>query len=715
MKYKHAFKKFALFGSIVFASTVYSQQNFKNYKAFTDINPANIDIVRDSFGIPHIFAKTDAEVAYGLAWATSEDNTENSQFIVCALRGYLGRKQGIEGVKVDYAVKLLGVMPQVEKYYEKEIPDDFKRVLEGYCDGANAYFLKHPEKGWFKKIFPVRPQDIVAGHMLAMALMAGVDGTINSILDGGIQKKVIGERPEGSGSNAFAFNSAKTADGNAYLAVNAHQPIEGLLSWYEAHLCSEEGWNITGALFHGSPTIYLGSNEHLGWAHTTGQLDESDVYKLEMHPRKNLQYKFDGKWLKLEKHNAKLRVAVGKKKRITIAVPKKYWTSIYGPTLKTKHGTYSIRMPAIMELKPSLQWYRMNKATSFSEFKKALDIQGLSRQNITYADTRDTIFFLSNGLIPDRNRNYNWSKVLPGDTSATLWTKYLPIDSLAHFLNPECGFVFNTNNAGFEATCETENGKLPHYHPHIGYENEYNNRSLRFYELMDEVYANKPVTFEDFKKIKFDAQFPKHITYKGRFWLNDFFKLKESDYPDITDALARIKNFDLHADTADRNYPIVMYSIYEMLNAEHSELGKAARNDSVKRIEYFAQCVRKAKEHMLKHFGTIDLPTAKVQVVERDGKAVGVNGGPDAIRAVYGRYMDDGRLRMMVGDGYVQLTRFTKAGPEIYAISPFGASSDPASPHYTDQMEMYAKEEMRKVSLKKEEVYKVAEKIYHPN
>ncbi|MDZ4845364.1 MAG: penicillin acylase family protein [Chitinophagales bacterium] len=707
-------KKLSFLVCLCISITVYSQKNFKNYKPLTNINPENIDIVRDSFGVPHIFAKTDAEVAYGLAWATSEDDVENSQFIICALRGYLGRKQGLDGVKVDYAVKMLGVTKYVEEHY-KELPEDYKHLLKGYCDGANSYFLKYPEKGWFKKIFPVRPQDIVAGHMLAMALMGGVDGTINSIINGSIKNKVIGERPEGSGSNAFAFNSAKTLDGSAYLAVNAHQPIEGLLSWYEAHLCSEEGWNITGALFHGSPTIYLGSNEYLGWAHTTGQLDETDVYKLEMHPRKNLQYKFDGKWLKLEKYNAKLRVAVGKKKRITIPVPKKYWVSIYGPTLKTKHGVYSIRMPALMDVKPSLQWYRMNKATNFSEFKKALEIQGLSRQNITYADRRDTIYFLSNGLIPDRNKNYNWSKVLPGDTSATLWTKFLPIDSLANFLNPECGFVFNTNNAGFEATCETENGKLPQYHPHIGYENEFNNRSLRFYELMNEVYANKLITFEELKKIKFDSQFPKRITFKGKFWFDDFFKLNADDYPDIADAITRIKNFDLQADTADRNYPIMMFSIYKMLDAEHSEEGKGIKTDSVKRIAFYVSCVRKAKEHMLKHFGTLDISTGQTQVLERGGKAFGLNGAPDALRAVYCRFMDDGRLRMFVGDGYVQLTRFTKAGPEIYAISPYGASSDPKSPHYNDQMEMFSKEQMRKVSLKKDVVYKSAEKISHPN
>ena len=117
---------------------------------------------------------------------------------------------------------------------------------------------------------------------------------------------------------------------------------------------------------------------------------------------------------------------------------------------------------------------------------------------------------------------------------------------------------------------------------------------------------------------------------------------------------------------------------------------------------------------MIEHFGTIDVPTSKVQVIVRNGKALGVAGAPDAIRAVYCRQMDDGRMKMYVGDGYVQLVKFTKEGPEIYSVHCYGASSDPESPHHNDQMELFVKHELKKMSLKKEEVYKSAEKIYHP-
>lgn len=675
-------------------------------------DPSQIDIVRDDYGVPHIFAKTDAEVAYGLEWATAEDNVENAQFMLAAMRGVLGKRQGIDGAKIDFAVQFLGVVDYVNEHYEESIPEDLKRVLEGAAAGANAYYTAHPELLWDKKLLPVKPQDFVTGYMLAMALMGGVQGTVEKMVDGRIQNDVP-KAEDGIGSNAYAFNSKKTVDGNTYLAVNAHQPIEGLLSWYEAHVCSEEGWNMIGGLFHGSPTIFLGSNENLGWGHTTGNLDELDVYKLKMHPKKKHWYQVDGQWHKLEKKRAKLKVGLGKNQWFKIAVGKTFWNSIYGPTIENDHGFFSLRMPALMNIYPIVQWFRMNKARNFTEFKQALDIQGLSRQNITYADKNDTIYFISNGYIPVRANGYDWKRVVPGDTSLTLWNEFLPVDSFAQFLNPECGWVFNTNNSGFEATAKEENRKLEDYNPHIGYRNKFNNRSLRTYEIMEGDYANRKIDFQDFKDLKFDITYPERMTYRGEFWMDELFTMDSSKYPEIADAIERISAFDRTADTLDRNFPMLLMTIYELLDYNHKKRDAAA-TDKDKRIAMYVECIGKAKAKMIDKFGTIDIATRELQVLERNGKSVAVAGGPDCIRAVFGSFMEDGRNRMRAGDGYVQLVQFTNDGPIIESINAFGASSFSGSPHNTDQMEPFAKHEMKRMSLDKEEVYKSAKRIYHP-
>ncbi len=95
-------------------------------------------------------------------------------------------------------------------------------------------------------------------------------------------------------------------------------------------------------------------------------------------------------------------------------------------------------------------------------------------------------------------------------------------------------------------------------------------------------------------------------------------------------------------------------------------------------------------------------------------KTVAIGGGPDAIRTVFGQFMEDGRNRMVAGDGYFQLVQFTKDGPTIESASPFGASSFPDSPHYRDQMSPFGKEQMKTMSLDKETVYKNSKRVYHP-
>lgn len=678
-----------------------------------NIDPGKIEIVRDTFGVPHIFAKTDAEVAYGLAWATLEDDTANAQFLLLAAKSQLARYLGVEGAKIDYAAQLLGVIEFVDEHYEKDVPDDFKRVLEGYCQGANAYAKAHPKELYVKeKFFSVRPQEILAGYMLGIALMGGIDGTINDIINGGIINHLPEGADEGIGSNAIAINSAFTNDGNVYLDINSHQPLEGLLSWYEAHVQSEEGWNITGSLFHGGVSILHGTNENLGWAHTTGHVDGTDVFKLEMHPRKKNRYRFDGKWLKLETKRAKLHVKLGKKEKkgIILSIRKKFWKSIYGPTLVTDKGTFAIRMAALRTLKAGEQWYRMNKATSYTEFLNALKMQGIGYQNVTYADKRDTIAFIAHGLFPVRDLSYDWNKVVPGDTSATLWNSYYPVESYATFLNPECGFVFNVNNSAFDGSGKDCNVDGECYAPTMGYKPEVNNRSLRFYELI-ESYGS--VNYDDFKRIKFDHTYPEKIKFMRDFPLDEFMTLDEQKYPDIADAIKKITAFDLTADSLDPNFATVLLSmlrLYENTGGKEDSL----RKNKDYRIEMAVKSIREGKEHLIKHFGTIDLPLGKVQVLERGGKALAINGCPDCIRAAYSQPMADGRMRIWVGDSFVQLVKFTKAGPEIESIHSYGASSRPYSKHYNDQMELFVAHKLKKRSLNKEEVYKSAERIYHP-
>ena len=691
------------FSIIVFFNVLHAQ---------ISINPKNIEIVRDSFGVPHIFAPTDAEVAYGLAWATLEDDPKTTQFLLNAAKMLSGRSMGVDGAAIDYAAHLLNLHEIVDDRYEKDLSPEFRKVLESYAAGANAYAKKHPKDIHLKKAVPITGKEIVVGYMLGQSLMVGIDDVLKRINNNTILDRNVPEDTLNTGSNAFAFNSSKTVSGETFLAINSHQPLEGILSWYEAHLCSEEGWNIVGGLFHGAVSIFHGTNENLGWAHTSNGFDKIDVFQLEMHPTKKLLYKVDEQWLKLEKKRVLLKVGLGKKHRLRFWVPKKIYKSVYGPTMKNKLGYFSIRFGAGLKIEAPEQWWRMNKARNYTEFKKALELQGLASQGITYADKNDTIFFFNNGIMPRRADGYDWKHVVPGNSKKTLWTEYTPVNEIPQIVNPKCGWIFNTNNSELHCTDPSEFLKIEDYDPNLGLDEDENNRSLRVFELMEQ-FSGK-ISWDDFLYIKHNRQFPDSMIFrKNWFDINLAFEIDQTEHPDIADALKKIKGWNKRADTHNRDAPIVFYSMYELF----SRTGKKAKmkyNTPEKQKALMVVCIQAAQKHMIKHFGTIDKQLGEVQRLTRGTVDLPLAGGPTAIKAVYTEPMNDGRRRIWVGESYIQLVRFTTNGPIIESVAPYGASNRLESPHATDQMELYANEKRKLMSLDKEAVYRKALRVYHP-
>ena len=130
------------------------------------IDPANITIVRDTFGTPHVFAPTDAEVAYGFAWVSAEDDFKTMQAQLLPIKGLNGLVNGKQGAIFDVAVHLLDPHTVVETSYEAEVPADFKKVLNGYVEGVNAYAASHPKEVLHKKLFPIGPKDILKAYVV---------------------------------------------------------------------------------------------------------------------------------------------------------------------------------------------------------------------------------------------------------------------------------------------------------------------------------------------------------------------------------------------------------------------------------------------------------------------------------------------------------------------------------------------------------------------
>ncbi|MDG1040590.1 MAG: penicillin acylase family protein [Polaribacter sp.] len=668
----------------------------------------NIKIARDSYGVPHIFAKTDAEVAYGLAWAQCEDQFITLQELMAACKGMLGEIKGKEGLVADFGIKFMGLQEIAKANYEKDVTGKFKTYLESFVAGVNTYAELHPEEVMLDDLFPISGQDVIVGYLLGNLEVSHAGQDLAKIMNGTILKNLNSDIPKGS--NGIAISKRKTTDNKTYLAINSHQPLEGWYSWYEAHLVSEEGMNILGGTFAGGICIFHGANENLAWSHTVNHADFSDVYQLEMNSENDNQYKFDGEWLELKekKYTSWFKLAGP----IKFPVSQTIYESKYGPTFKTEQGVFAWSFVVGKSIKMAEQWYNMNKATNFTEFKNAVEMRGIAALNFIYADKNDTIYYLSNGSFPVRNPKYDWSRILPGNTSETLWGKELiPFDSLPQVLNPKDGWVFNTNNTPYSATDSLSNFKETSLNKVMGYQSKglENNRSNRFLELISQY---DRLSYTDFKRIKYNNQYPSKMMTPKAINLEDLMHLDAAKYPDISDAIIQLTNWNRRSDLENKTAALFIVSWLE-IDKIRTETGRNVRYGTVTEEDCVAG-IRKAKKELLEKYGALKVPLKKVQRLIRGDVNLPMAGMPDVLAAMYSKEDKDGTYKAFAGESYIELVRFGEKGVEIETVNTFGASEKPNSKYYTTEMKLFATQQLKKMTLNKDEILKNAVKVYAP-
>ena len=680
---------------------------FPFYSSFSQVDISNIEIVRDKWGIPHIYGKTDKEAAYGLAWAHAEDDFKTIQKTFLPAKGMLGSLEGIRGAVLDYAVELL--KSREVAYRElKNLPPEGLNVIYGYLDGLNAYASKYPEQVLVKGSFPLSIYDYLTGLNLMLHLFSDTGDIIGQLLSNSINPidEMSGVDNIGSsiGSNGFAFNSFKTLDKKSYLNINTHQPLEGPFAWYEAHINSDEGWNMLGGLFPGLPLPVIGTNENLGWTHTYNYPDMNDVFQLVINPKNKNQYKLDGIWENFEIKNIKLKVKsiLGLK----IKVRRKIIWSKFGPVIKNKKGYFAFFSQSLNNISAIEQWLKMNKAANFNEFEEALKLLGIPRFNIVYADREDNIFYMSNARLSVRDNSINWRNLVIGDTSSLILNKYHPYDDLPKLLNPPSGYIFNTNNSPFNSTSKEYNLIEEDYNSTFSYREKENNRSLRFMEIIKDY---DKVNFDDFKKIKYDQKYPDSLAYVGN--INKIFTLNVQD-ENLSDVHNLIKNWDKGG--SYDNLGAAQWSLFYRFILDILSENNLKVTDEIS-ITFFEDALSKTKKHLQKYFNRIDIVLGDLQKHVRGDVVLPVSGLIDMIAPTYVIENDNGTFRSVSGESYIMLVQYSDSGVEIETVLPYGNSNNNKSPHYTDQMKLYINKKTKKMTLDKDKIYNEAESIYNPN
>ncbi len=686
---------------------------YQNIVSAQPIDKKNIEIIRDHWGVPHIYTKTDAEAAYGLAWVTAEDDFNSMQESLYAGQGLLGKVMGKEGAARDFLAQFMNVKELGAQAWNNASPA-FKKYFDGFVQGINDYAAAHPKEVQVKGVFPITVQDALASSIFIFAITSMVHEEVsaifsNSMNDNSDATAWLYNAFEGThfGSNAWAITSEMSTDKSTQLVINPHQPMEGPFSWYEAALYSDEGLNIHGACFPGGSSIFVGNTPNLGWAHTFNAVDIVDSYKLEVRGKKNKEYKWGDQWLSLDEQKVKLKVKFG---LINIPIKKTTYTSKYGPVLKNKNGYYAVRFPGLLKNRGLEQYYYMNKAQDYDGFMKVLAMQELPRYNIIYADRSDNIYYLFNSLIPKRKPGFDYTKALSTSDTSYVWNNFYTVEELPQVLNPPCNYVFNMNNEPFQSTCTNYCPKPENFPPTMGIVRTETNRSAKFSEVFN---TQKKIDFKIQKAIKFDYSLP--LSSKYLHSVAPLFTLDSNKYSDLSAEINLLKKWDRNSKYDSKGAAIFYLTCNDLFKRKNYGAMELNNGFEVPKESELITSLRNAKKYLKRHFDKQWVGLGDIVRLYRGDISVPISGLPDVLSPNYPAPYKKGRMTPFVGDSYTQLVAFNKDGSvSLETLLPFGSSTRLDNVHSTDQMPLYSEGKTKQESLDRNWVLKNAERIYHP-
>ena len=660
----------------------------------------DVTIYRDNWGVPHIYGKKDTDTAFGLAYAHSEDDFETLQDVLLALRGKLASVKGRESAPVDYLVGMLKVWETVDKRYDSGLSQEVKNLCAAYADGVNLYMEKHPHE-IVGDLYPVTGKDIVAGFVFRVPLMFDFDWYLKELMkDTKPEFKNYAEtNTEYSmyGSNMIAVNGKKSSDGHTRLAINSHQPWEGPVTWYEVHLNSEEGLNVTGGLFPGSPVVFKGYNDYLGWSHTVNGPDLIDVYELTINPENEDEYLLDGNWLSFEKEELPINVKLWGP--INWTFKRELLWSNHGPVIKADHGVYALRYAGSDMVGQLEQWFKMNKSSNLEEFTSAMEMMQIPMFNTLYADKLGNIYYVYNGLIPIRDLDAPWYGILPGDKSELIWNKYYDYDMLPQVLNPDNGYLQNCNSTPYLATVGNQNPKkiLP---DNAGIEDFQTNRAYRANELYG---GDISISKDEFYQYKYDTYYSKNSVMN--YALNRFLSEVSTTDSLLLKGVSVLENWDMGNQKENTGAALALLTFKLTYNIKDFTYDYESIMERFKESVYF----------LIDKYGKIDIPLGDLQVIKRGDIILPLDGGPDILRAVYSKMIDNKRVARH-GDCFFQMVDWDENGNvTAESIHQYGSATlDKESPHYADQAYLFSQMKMKPSFIELDSIKKYLNKSYNP-
>ncbi len=694
---------------------------------------ANITIIRDNYGIPHVYGKTDADAVFGLLYAQCEDDFKRVELNYIDKLGRLSEVNGEKDLYNDLLIRLVIDTADALKDY-KNSPAWLKQILNAYADGINYYLYKNP-----------KTKPVLLNRFQPWYPLLWTDGSIGSISTAGISTaelknfysgsdeaiaKVEYKEEELTGSNGFAFSPKITANGNAILYINPH------VTFYfrpEVHMVSEEGLNAYGAVTWGQPFVYQGFNEHCGWMHTSSQADISDAYIEKLSKINNdWFYEYDGKQKPVIKKqiSIKVKTAIGFEVKVFNAL----FTN-HGPIMAKRDDQYLSLRHNNRDTKGFMQSWLRTKTNSFADFKKTMDMGANPSNNTVYADAEGNIAYWHGNFLPKRNAKYDWEKPVDGTTSATEWQGYHTVDESVHLYNPANGWLQNCNSTPFTVAGKYSPKKTD-YATYLAPDGE-NFRGINAVRVLDK---EKQYTIDKVIAAGYDtylAAFEKTIPALVKAFEKNVFT-NDSMFLDLLEVTNILKAWDFRCGEKSVATTLaiewgqkIASSINKTIVADKPDADQVDKTNAFVANATATELItplRAVIKELKAKFGSWQIAWGELNRFQRissdidnkfdDSKPsipVGFASSAWGMLPSYtSRYFTGTKKRYGVnGNSFIAVVEF---GKRIKAKSLLagGESGDANSKHFFDQGLMYSKGQFKDVLFYKEDVMKHVERKYHP-
>jgi acyl-homoserine-lactone acylase len=718
----------------------------------------SVTIYRDAYGVPHIYGPTDTACMFGFIYAQAEDNFWQIE------DGYiraLGRAAEVYG-EVELPNDLINRALDITHYAKQEhaaASPEWQLTYQAVTDALNYFLATHPEvkprlikrfETWqplalerflLYQSFIYQKSGLKPKEVLTAVKEIGASGAGDvSLAPSTLQR--IGELDEMEshqalisqhvGSNMWAVAPEKSGSGKSLLFINPHQPFFGPGQWYEGHVISGEGWNLSGACLFGSPFPTIGYNEKLAWSHTVNQPNIVSVYQMKFdEPSDRLKYRYGTE----HRQASEDTVALGVKSDQGVQARQFVITKTHlGPVVAIRNEQpLAIKFAKLETGGAMQQWYKMGKAQSVAQFKQAMQACDIPMFNAVTADDQGNILYVYGGAIPRRSLKFDWSKPVDGSDPETQWQGYHTFDELPQVENPKCGFVQNCNQSPWTTTLLSkelvdgltdENPKNNEFPKYMVTEKERDNGRARISRRI--LAGQAKFTYEQWSKYAFDTTIIEAETRVPEI-VDEWEKLakKEPERAEkLREVIDSLRNWD-GVSTKDSVQVTLMTLTFERV-LKMLEAGDIFNSPRIRALEATIADLQEKFQTWKVAWGEINrLQRIHGSQIDMQGAgqfsdelpSLPVAGAPGPLGIVFNFYAlpqkDQKRRYGVAGHSFVGVVEL---GEKVRAktVLQFGQSGDPKSPHWFDQAPLYASGQFKPSWYQRPDVESNSKAGYHP-